>query len=110
MFLAILYVMYAAYYEKAYWYPWDIPHMLLFGTACLALLEEIHIWLYFPLFLLDVPTRETSVHLLLLAAPVFLRRWGWKRAVSALFPLAGVWAAAPLPYEREETIRIRVTY
>ena len=90
IFLVILYVSYAARYEEAYWYPYDLPHMLIFGTACLCLLEG-RLWLLFPLFALDVPMRETSLYLVLIAAPFFAQRWKWKGASAALVAMAAYW-------------------
>ena len=69
IFLAILYASYAARYEEAYWYPYDLPHMLIFGAACLCFLEG-PLWMFFPLFVLDLPMRETSVFLIVVAVPV----------------------------------------
>lgn len=77
---------------QSFWYPWDLPHTLFFGAACLALLGEIPLWTFLPFFLLDLPVRETSVYLLPLAAPIFVRKWGWKSAVTVLTPLAVAWA------------------
>ena len=96
IFLAILYVSYAARYEEAFWYPYDLPHAFLFGVACVALLEG-PLWLFFPLFLLDVPMRETSIFLVLVSFPFLLQRWGWKRAVMTSFALGMAWLAIRVP-------------
>ena len=99
IFLGILYVSYAARYEQAYWYPYDLPHAMLFGLACLALLEG-PIWLFFPLFLLDVPMRETSIFLILVSLPIFVERWGWKRALGTAAALGVTYLAIRLPIAR----------
>jgi len=59
-----------------YWYPYDLPHAALFGMAALFALEEL--WLPMLLcFGLDVPTRETSLFLVILAgALVWVRQGG----------------------------------
>ena len=62
--------------------------------ACLAILEG-PIWIFFPLFLLDVPMRETSIYLVLVSFPFFLQRWGWKRAAATSFALAAAWLRHP---------------
>ena len=99
IFLVILYVSYAARYEEAYWYPYDLPHMLLFGTACLYLLEG-RLWLLFPLFALDVPMRETSLYLVLIATPFLVQRWKWKTAAVALVSMAAYWVIIRLAISR----------
>jgi hypothetical protein len=99
IFLVILYVSYAARYEEAYWYPYDLPHMLLFGAACLCLFEG-PLWLVLPLFILDVPMRETSIYLVLIAAPFFAQRWKWKVAAAALVGMAAYWVVVRLAISR----------
>jgi hypothetical protein len=74
--LAILYVSYAARYEQNFWYPYDLPHMLLFGTASLAILTG-RPRLLLLCFALDLPFRETSIFLIPLTVS-FLQQ-GWKR-------------------------------
>src|SRR5579859_8042463 len=56
--LAMLYVAFAARYEQNLWYPYDLPHMLLFGTASLAILIG-RPRLLLLCFALDLPFRET---------------------------------------------------
>jgi hypothetical protein len=58
--LAILYSSYAARYQHALCYPYDLPHMFLFGTACACLLTG-RPWMALAFFVLDVPMRETSI-------------------------------------------------
>lgn len=61
--LALLYSTYAARYEQAVWYPYDLPHFLVFTLAAFAILEGR--WaLAVVFFCLDVPIRETSIYLL----------------------------------------------
>ena len=95
IFLAILYASYAARYEAALWYPYDLPHMLIFGAACLCLLEG-PLWIFFPLFLVDLPMRETSLFLIVVAVPFLVRRWKLPRAVLTLFVMAALWFAVHL--------------
>ncbi|MGA8162846.1 MAG: hypothetical protein WBD32_14215 [Acidobacteriaceae bacterium] len=81
--LAMLYVSYAARYEMPYWYPYDLPHYALFGIACLCLLEDASLPMFF-LFLLDIPVRETSVYLIpLVLATGYARNRMKKAAMSA---------------------------
>lgn len=74
--LVILYVSFAARYEQNFWYPYDLPHMLLFGTAALAILTS-RPRLLLLCFLLDLPFRETAIFLIPLTVS-FLQQ-GWKR-------------------------------
>ncbi len=63
LFLAVLYVSYAARADTNLWYPYDLPHAALFTAALLALLSES--WVPLTLtFVIDCTTRETAVYLL----------------------------------------------
>ena len=95
IFLGVLYASYAARYEEAYWYPYDLPHMLIFGAACLCLLDG-PLWMFFPLFVLDLPMRETSVFLIVVAVPILVRRWRLPKAIPALAVMAALWLAVHL--------------
>jgi hypothetical protein len=66
--------------------------MLLFGLSCLCL-KEGQIWPVFPLFALDVPMRETSIFLVIVAGP-FLHKH-YKRGIVAitLFTMSAYWVA-----------------
>ena len=52
--------------------------------------------LCFPLFAVDVPMRETSIYLVLIAAPFFVERWNWKRAAAAFVGMSAFWLAVRL--------------
>ena len=87
LMLLVLFTSYAARYESQFWYPYDLPHFMLFGIAAVMLLEGR--WrLAFLLFMLDVPMRETSIYL----APVLLAL-GYSRGQ---FRRAALWAACML--------------
>lgn len=62
LFLLMLYTGYAARSEQASWYPYDLPHYMLFGLATLCAFEGLWVPM-FCLFLLDIPMRETSIYL-----------------------------------------------
>ena len=90
--LVQFYVTYAARYEQDLWYPYDLPHFLLFTLACFAILERR--WLILlVLFCLDAPMRETAVYLIpcVLVSGFETRRWRPVVLVSAA--MAVVWAA-----------------
>jgi hypothetical protein len=76
--IGILYVSYAARYQHALWYPYDLPHMFFFGMACASILSgQLGLFLFF--FLWDLPFRETSIYLIVLSFSSFAfqlrRRW-----------------------------------
>jgi hypothetical protein len=97
--LAILYASYAARYEHALWYPYDLPHMFLFGTACACLLTD-RPWLGFAFFALDVPMRETSIFFVLLSFCLAREHSTlWRRVQVPLLSLL-VWLAVRLPIMR----------
>ena len=96
LFLVILYSSYGARYEEAYWYPYDLPHMLLFGAACLCLLEG-PLWPVLPLFVLDTCMRETSLYLVLLAMPAVARRYGTRRMAAFAAAMVVCWLGIRLP-------------
>ena len=82
LLIVILYISYAARFEQALWYPYDLPHMALFGAATLCLLAD-EPWLFFGFIAMDVFARETSIYLLLAATMVYYRSSTW-RSVCAL--------------------------
>ncbi len=75
--VVILNASYASRAELNLWYPYDLPHFAVFGLATLFLLEGA--WApFFALFLLDLPIRETSIYLSLLASAVAYQRRHFK--------------------------------
>lgn len=82
LLLAILYASYAARYEQALWYPYDIPHLVLFGLATVFVLSNRPLPFVLA-FLVDAPIRETSVFLIALALLVHFRSKPWRIAVAA---------------------------
>ncbi len=91
--LAILYASYAARYEQCIWYPYDIPHLVLFGIATVFLLTGRPLP-FVVAFCFDAPMRETSVFLIALALVVHFRSKPWRIAAGAC---AAVWTLHPLP-------------
>ncbi len=74
LLLAMLYITQGARYQTALWYPYDLPHAALFGTACLLILEGA--WVPAVLvFLVDLPVRETAIYLASISITV-----GWARS------------------------------
>ena len=61
--LLTFYIGYGARADQNWWYPYDLPHAVLFTAQCLFLLEGKWLWMA-ACFLLDTPMRETSVYLL----------------------------------------------
>lgn len=82
MLLVILYASYAARFEQAFWYPYDLPHMALFGAATLCLLTDEPA-LFLACMAVDVFVRETSIYLLAVAFVVRFGSARW-RLVSLL--------------------------
>ena len=87
--IAILYASYAARYEQALWYPYDLPHAFAFGLATIAIFIDEPL-LFVPAFALDVAIRETSIFLLPLALALHFRsvRWRWIAAGSGVLWIA----------------------
>jgi len=82
LLLLILYVSYAARCEANFWYPYDLPHFLLFGVASLAILEGR--WLLFLACIIpDIALRETAIFLLPCLALVAWKRGELKHALPA---------------------------
>jgi hypothetical protein len=96
LMLAILYVSYAARYEHALWFPYDLPHMFLFGTACACLLMESPWWALL-FFTLDVPVRETSIYLVPLSFCLTGRRMSRKHVLGLACLSLAIWAAIRIP-------------
>ncbi len=97
-----------------YWYAYDLPHAALFGMAALFALEG----LWVPMlvcFALDVPTRETSLFLVILAgALVWARQRADKgRVWKTLLTMAGMglyWVAVRLLIARHYARNLNETY
>jgi hypothetical protein len=85
LLLVILYASYAARFEQALWYPYDLPHLALFGAATLFLLAD-EPWLFLATISLDVFTRETSIFLIAVAlvARFHQTRWRIVAAIAAI--------------------------
>jgi hypothetical protein len=90
LLVVILYASYAARYEQALWYPYDLPHVALFGAATVFVLTD-EPWLFALCFGVDAFTRETSVFLIVLALVVRLQERRWRIAAGAC---AVVWMGA----------------
>lgn len=86
LLIAILYASYATRYEQPLWYPYDIPHLVLFGVATVFLLTD-RPWPFVLAFAIDSPMRETSAFLLPLALLVQFRSKSWRFAIVACFTL-----------------------
>jgi hypothetical protein len=92
LLLAILYASYAARYEQALWYPYDIPHLVFFGLATAFVLSDRPL-AFVVAFAIDAPIRETSIFVIALAVPVHMRSKSWRIAIAAS---ALVWAITRL--------------
>jgi hypothetical protein len=90
LLLVVLYASYAARFEQALWYPYDLPHLAFFGAATLCLLAD-EPWLFLLFLSVDVFTRETAVYLLFVALLVYHRQKTWR--ISCAIGLA-LWIAS----------------
>lgn len=87
-----------------YWYPYDLPHMALFGLAMIFALEGY--WVATLLcFAVDVPMRETSIFLLLLTGPLLYRQLAGKprqvmMTAGMLLGMLLFWLAIRVPIAR----------
>ena len=95
IFLGIMYASYAARYEHGLWYPYDFPHLLIFGAACVCILTE-RPRAFFVLFLIDLPFRETSIYLILLSLAFTVRRLSKRQAVLTASCMFLCWLAVRL--------------
>jgi hypothetical protein len=77
MILVVLYASYAARFEQALWYPYDLPHLVLFGAATLFLLNDEPLP-FLACMAVDVFVRETSIFLLALAFVLYFRSVKWR--------------------------------
>ncbi len=90
--LAMLYANYAARYEQGVWYPYDLPHFLLFGLAFLALIERK--WALLLLyFIADCCMRETAVFLLPCVLALLLTRERRRPVLLTALTMFVAWAA-----------------
>jgi hypothetical protein len=92
LLLVILYASYAARFEQALWYPYDLPHLALFGAATLCLLAD-EPWLFLAFLSIDVFVRETSLFILLIA---FAARFSSAKWRSASIAGLALWGASRL--------------
>lgn len=80
--IIILYASYAARYEQSLWYPYDIPHLVLFGLGTIFVLCDRPLP-FVTIFVFDAPLRETSIFLLPFALLIRWRSKPWLAAFSA---------------------------
>lgn len=90
--LVILYASYAARFEQALWYPYDLPHLVFFGAATLFLLTDDPVP-FAACMAVDIFLRETSIFLISLAFVLYFRATLWR--VTALL-LAFLWGFSRL--------------
>jgi hypothetical protein len=81
LLLAILYASYGARYEQALWYPYDIPHLVIFGLGTVLILSN-RPGPFVPVFAIDGLIRETSVFLIVVALLVHLGSKAWRIAIA----------------------------
>jgi hypothetical protein len=86
--LIILYASYAARFEQALWYPYDLPHLAFFGAATLFLLTDDPAP-FAACMAVDIFLRETSIFLLAIALLLRFRSVVWRYWLAALFVLWG---------------------
>jgi hypothetical protein len=88
LLLVILYASYAARFEQALWYPYDLSHLALFGAATLCLFVD-EPWLFLAFISIDVFVRETSLFLLFIAFGARIRSTKWRTVSIVGFVLWG---------------------
>ncbi|HEV2576573.1 MAG TPA: hypothetical protein VGU25_05125 [Acidobacteriaceae bacterium] len=88
LLLVILYSSYAARYEQPLWYPYDIPHLAIFGLATIFLFIDAPI-AFLGAILLDSFVRETAIFAIVLA---FAMRWSQRTWKIVLVIAAIGWA------------------
>jgi hypothetical protein len=92
LLLAMLYANYAARYEQAVWYPYDLPHFLLFGLAFLALI--VRKWALLLLyFICDCCMRETAIFLLPCVLALLLTEHRRRPVLLTASAMLVAWAA-----------------
>jgi len=70
LMLAISFITLSVRSESMEWTPYDLPHALFFGVAVLCALDR-QWYCVLPLFMIDVPWRETSIFLIAVCVPLF---------------------------------------
>jgi hypothetical protein len=90
LLLVVLYASDAARYEQPLWYPYDLPHLALFGAATVFLLTD-EPWFFLACFCVDAFVRETSVFLLVVVLAVAHRSMPWRYVLGVG---AAVWVGA----------------
>jgi hypothetical protein len=88
LLLVILYVSYAARYEQPLWYPYDIPHLAIFGLATIFLFVDAPV-AFLGAIMLDSLVRETALFAIVLA---FAMRWSQRTWKIVLVLAALAWA------------------
>ena len=95
-----------------YWYPYDLPHAAMFGVGALFALEGM--WApMLACFALDVPTRETSLFLVMVAGAMVWVRTGTCRVGKTLAMVGGMgvyWAAVRWAIARRYAGNLDLTY
>lgn len=94
--LVMLFTSFAARSEQAYWYPYDLPHMLIFGAACLCILTG-RIWWLLAFFVIDIPVRETSIYLIPLSLSMVPWRLKPRQAAYLILAMSVLWLGIHLP-------------
>lgn len=84
LLLVILYASYGARYEQALWYPYDIPHLAVFGLATIFVFIDAPV-AFLGAIVLDSVIRETAVFAIVLAFAMRWseRSWRWVLAIAA---------------------------
>jgi len=90
LLLGMLYVTQCARYETTLWYPYDLPHAALFGTACVLVMEGAWIPALF-LFLVDMPMRETGIFLVPACLAVGWARGQIRQAATVSTLMVAAW-------------------
>jgi hypothetical protein len=80
--LAILFASYAARFEQPLWYPYDIPHLVIFGAAVILILLDNPIG-FLAALSVDAFIRETSIFLIFVAAVIQFRSRVWRLTLAA---------------------------
>ncbi len=94
-FLVMLDVTLVTRYQINVWYPYDLPHFMLFGIASVCVMEGW--WVAGTcFFLLDIPVRETTIFLLPVIAAVAWSRTAKKMAIFLPAALLCCWIPVQL--------------
>jgi hypothetical protein len=98
LLLVILYVSYGARYEQSLWYPYDIPHLAVFGLATIFVFIDAPV-AFLAAIVLDSLIRETAVFAIVLAIAMRSSQRTWKRViVPSLIAWAAIMAATRYMY------------